>query len=176
MAKKSKPAEIPREGVNTRITKELREKLDAAATAAGRSTGSEIERRLERSFRIKDELLALFEDERTLHAVSAIAMTWIALENATGKPWYHNKDTIEAAQHAAHSIVGMLKPARDAAVVSETEKAVDEVAKSEAKRRLGMLLAEHVRRRIRRDPFDDDIDAAAISIADSLFDINGAQH
>ncbi len=50
MGKKSEPADTPRKGVNTRITDELRRRLDAAAEASGRSVGAEIEHRLEASF------------------------------------------------------------------------------------------------------------------------------
>lgn len=65
---KSKPAETPRKGVNTRITDELRAMLEAAATESGRSVGAEIERRLADSFKPQPDLYATvraaIQDER----------------------------------------------------------------------------------------------------------------
>ncbi|MCJ2042972.1 Arc family DNA-binding protein [Methylobacterium sp. J-078] len=170
MAKKSKVAEVPREGVNTRITKDLREKLDAAAEAGGRSVGSEIERRLERSFKFKEELLALLEDERTFHAVAAIALTWMEIETITGRKWYDSHKTLIAAQAAAGSVVGSIRGADG----STASKAADGPELSEEivsqLRLLGMLNFEKVRRRTKKEDSISTIDEAAILLGSTLFD------
>lgn len=50
---------MPRDGkrypLNMRTTKEIRERLEAAAAASGRSMAQEVERRLENSFLEKDK-------------------------------------------------------------------------------------------------------------------------
>lgn len=53
MGKKSLPAETPRKGVNTRITDDLRTRLEASAQENNRTLGSEIEHRLELSFKFE---------------------------------------------------------------------------------------------------------------------------
>lgn len=50
MPKRSEAAPTPRKGINTRITDDLREQLEAAAETSGRSLGAEIEHRLLASF------------------------------------------------------------------------------------------------------------------------------
>lgn len=168
MARKSKAAEIPREGVNTRITKDLREKLEAAASAAGRSVGSEIERRLETSFKFKEELLALFEDEKTFSAVCAVAMTWISLENVIGRPWYSDKDTLEVAKVSAASIIGALKTTSPAPPPAEGS-ALDDDARAAARIHLGVLLSGKVQRMARKQPVDSGWDDALAALGGELF-------
>lgn len=121
MAKKSKPAEVPREGVNTRITRELRDKLDAAAAASGRSVGSEIERRLERSF-VPDTaiLLEWAGDHKTLSIMTTMLNAWKMLSMATNKPWHDDVDSIEAARHAANLIIDLFKDNRISALIETT--------------------------------------------------------
>lgn len=63
MTKRSEPAPSPRKGINTRITGILREQLEAAAAAAGRSLGAEIEHRLLASFAAQS---ATVEDVRLM--------------------------------------------------------------------------------------------------------------
>ncbi|TXN14696.1 hypothetical protein FV219_03250 [Methylobacterium sp. WL122] len=74
MGKKSEPAESPRKGVNTRITDELRAKIEKSAAHTNRTVGSDIEHRLEASFKLdfvnSDGLGALLHNEAALQFVS----------------------------------------------------------------------------------------------------------
>jgi hypothetical protein len=174
MAKKSKVAEVPREGVNTRITKELREKLDAAAEAGGRSVGSEIERRLERSFKFKEELLSLLDDERTFHAAATIALTWLELETITGRKWYDNHKTLIAAQASAASVVGAIR-GTDGSTANKPADGPDLNAEIVNQLRLlGSLNFEKLRRIKKQDP-SSTISEAASLLGATLFDEASAQ-
>ncbi|MCJ2020506.1 hypothetical protein MKK84_24265 [Methylobacterium sp. E-065] len=63
MGKKSEPVETPRKGVNTRITDDLRLRLERSAAHSNRTVGSDIEHRLEASFKLD------FVNERGLGAL-----------------------------------------------------------------------------------------------------------
>ena len=121
MAKKAKPADIPREGVNTRITRELRDKLDEAAAKSGRSVGSEIERRLENSFLIPEEFYRLLENKATSRVLWLIAQSWEVLEILMEKRWYEDQDTLAAAKSSAAAIVGALQPQTVLPAIPPTE-------------------------------------------------------
>jgi hypothetical protein len=169
MAKKAKPAEVPREGVNTRITRDLREKLDAAAAAAGRSTGSEIERRLERSFRFRDELLDVLADPRTLNAAVVIAMTWMDFEDTTGLPWYKNRETLLAAQSSAMSVLSSWRSADGETIErpEDAERVRDE--RDKMARMLGITLADRMKHRVSKRDVPEEVHGVISSLGANLF-------
>ncbi|MDP4006517.1 hypothetical protein [Methylobacterium sp. NEAU K] len=80
MTRKMSDTEAKRSPLNLRTTAELRARLDAAATAGGRSITQEVERRLEQSFderaqALGDPLPGIFSDEvrRALRASQGLA-------------------------------------------------------------------------------------------------------
>ncbi|MBA9069875.1 hypothetical protein FHR71_003636 [Methylobacterium sp. RAS18] len=154
--------------VSTKILPDLRDRLEAAATAGGRTLGNEIERRLERSFLFKEELLALFEDEKTFSAACAVAMTWISLENVIGRPWYSDKDTLEVAKVSAASIIGALKTTSPAPPPAEGSD-LDDDARAAARIHLGVLLSGKVQRMARKQPVDSGWDDALAALGGELF-------
>lgn len=169
MAKRSprtaagKPRRVP---VSTKITPELRDRIDAAATAAGRTLGNEIERRLERSTRFKEELLDILEDERTLVAAAAIAISWSSIETITGRKWYSSVDTLLAAQASAHSVMGIMR-AEDGNSISGAPEKInqDQSANIIA---LGSALAETTRNLIKGLP-NEGAANTAIALAEIAF-------
>lgn len=76
MGKKSEPAETPRKGVNTRITDDLRLRLERSAAHSNRTVGSDIEHRLEASFKLdfvnEGGLGALLQNEAALDFISNV--------------------------------------------------------------------------------------------------------
>lgn len=166
MAKKAKPAETPREGVNTRITRELRDKLDAAAAQSGRSVGSEIERRLERSFSVKAEILELFQDEATSTALSAIALSWYSFKIITNRDWYEDVSTLLTAQAAAQTILSHFKSLSGESISGASEKISPEEVPNIIS--LGALLGEVTRDRIKNRPGDKAL-PSAVALAETVF-------
>lgn len=76
MGKKSEPAETPRKGVNTRITDDLRLRLERSAAHSNRTVGSDIEHRLEASFKLdfvnERGLGALLQNDAALDFISNV--------------------------------------------------------------------------------------------------------
>jgi hypothetical protein len=76
MGKKSEPAETPRKGVNTRITDDLRLRLEKSAAHSNRTVGSDIEHRLEASFKLdfvnEGGLGALLQNKAALDFISHV--------------------------------------------------------------------------------------------------------
>ncbi|MCC0809120.1 hypothetical protein FPV16_23455 [Methylobacterium sp. W2] len=152
--------------VSTKILPDLKERLESEASAGGRTLGSEIERRLEGSFKYRSEHLALFEDERTFHALCAIAATWMTIEDVSGRPWYSNKGTIKTAKHAVDAILDMMKAENPI----EPPKGLLEFALQDAaQRELGERVAGRIREKIKRLPANDENDKAIVGLAGDLF-------
>ncbi len=87
--------------VNTRTTKELHEKLAAAARVSGRSLSQEIESRLERSFGEEENLRwafsAIIGDEELLRVMIGMATIIRSTEEEHGLPWREDPAAREEA-------------------------------------------------------------------------------
>jgi hypothetical protein len=84
---------------------QMRERLEAAAAASGRSISEEIEFRLNQSFedeRLSDAFLGGNDTAKVLQLM-ANAMR---LETAAGAPWSEDQKKAEAVRTAAHLIAG----------------------------------------------------------------------
>jgi hypothetical protein len=169
MAKRSprttggKPRRVP---VSTKITPDLRDRLDTAAQNAGRTLGNEIERRLEQSCRLKPEHMELLQDERTITALIAIAVSWENLATITGKQWYEDVNTLLAAQAAAHSIMGYFKGLDGSSISGSPDKISPEMSNNIVA--VGSLLAELTRDMIKKQP-EDRVLSALAALSQTVF-------
>jgi len=89
MSKQPKP-EGKRYAIGLRTTKDLKDQLDAAAEASGRSLAQEVEYRLEMSFFREREI---YGDPETEMLLKTLALTIRFVEAATRKRWIDDIDT-----------------------------------------------------------------------------------
>ena len=121
-----------RHPLNIRTTKEMRDRLEAAATASGRSLAQEVEFRLEASLsnEKKDELTHqvlmdnIYEqfggsDIYSLMGLLARAIHYV--EQETGKSWLNDNEANEQIQVAWKAILRRCGPERD----QPTEPVID---------------------------------------------------
>ncbi|QNP43754.1 Arc family DNA-binding protein [Sphingomonas daechungensis] len=104
-----KAKEPKRHVVTMRMSETMRERINGAATANGRSVSQEIESRLERS--LQDEML-LGGSETTILAklvIGAVAL----IETESGKPWNEDRMTWEAVNSAVRTILTSFQPQID---------------------------------------------------------------
>src|SRR5712664_1739430 len=79
-----------RHPLNMRTTSALRERLEAAAIANGRSLAQEVELRLEQSFR---EDYAAYGGAETAAVLRMMAALAVQVETRTGDPWTRHRKT-----------------------------------------------------------------------------------
>ncbi len=109
MPRKAVDGAVRTTSLNLKTTKELRDKMEAAAVASGRALTHEVEARLNRSF----DFDYLMGDSETALLVRAIAATIRRFEVTSGKKWIEDFDTQEAAFEAATRVVDVImKPHR----------------------------------------------------------------
>src|SRR5205814_9204847 len=99
-----KPLAGKRYPLNMRTTREVREQIDRAATASGRSLVQEVEYRLEMSFAGDPLVKALTGGGEMALRLIAVAMQYeTAAEDGT--PWKDDAGKAEAVRTAAHLII-----------------------------------------------------------------------
>ncbi len=89
-----------RKTLSTRITSELRDRLDKSADESGRSLSQEIEFRLEQSFRDEDARYREFGDKSLYMIMRWFALTIAAAQQITEKPWKKDRETFRIATNA----------------------------------------------------------------------------
>jgi len=94
--------------LNMRTTRDLREKVEAAARASGRSLVQEVEHRLERSFDPVEPVFDPHHVDLFRHIASAIAL----VERQEGKRWIEDQSTtffaLRAVRHTIDSLTESL--------------------------------------------------------------------
>ncbi len=86
-----------RKTLSTRITSELRDRLDKSADESGRSLSQEIEFRLDQSFRDEKALYREFGDKSLYMTMRWFALTLDEAQQITKKPWKKDEETFEIA-------------------------------------------------------------------------------
>ncbi len=89
-----------RKTLSTRITSDLRDRLDKSADESGRSLSQEIEFRLEQSFRAEDAYYREFGDKSLYKTMRWFALTLDEAQQITEKPWKKDEETFEIASKA----------------------------------------------------------------------------
>ena len=90
--------------LNMRTTKEIRDKIEAAAEASGRSLAQEVEYRVEHSFRDEEALYEQFGDETTYNLMRWFALTLKLTQQMTQKSWKTDSKTFLIAMEAIKTI------------------------------------------------------------------------
>ena len=99
---------------NTRITPELRGKLDQAAAGSKRSLSDEIEERLARSFAFQDESLKIFGSRQDYAACRLFADLMHRLFVATGRSWREDAWTADQLRAGVVRLLDALRPEGEA--------------------------------------------------------------
>ena len=86
-----------RKTLSTRITSDLRDRLDKSADESGRSLSQEIEFRLEQSFRAEDAYYREFGDKSLYMTMRWFALTLDEAQQITEKPWKKDEETFGIA-------------------------------------------------------------------------------
>ena len=85
----------PRKTTSTRITPEIRERLERTAAQSGRSLAQEIELRLDRSFASDDAQVTSFGGELNYKVAKAMFAEADALSSIKGQPWLSDATTFD---------------------------------------------------------------------------------
>ncbi len=104
------PYEGKRKTLSTRITPELRDKLEAASKASGRSLSQEIELRLDRSFETDVQLHEAFGGEHLYALARMIAAILALIESTSGKTWKTDRQTFEEVKAVIDKTLEALGP------------------------------------------------------------------
>ncbi|WP_262272224.1 LuxR C-terminal-related transcriptional regulator [Microvirga yunnanensis] len=96
MAQKAAEREGRRPPVSFRTTEAMRDRLERAASAAGRSITQEIEHRLEQSFHEEDLLSRYFGSDDAIELLKEIALIINHQMARSGRSWRNDKATREA--------------------------------------------------------------------------------
>jgi DNA-binding CsgD family transcriptional regulator len=96
MAQKAAEREGRRPPVSFRTTEDMRDRLERAASAAGRSITQEIEHRLEQSFREEDLLSRYFGSDDAIELLKEIALIINHQMVRSGRSWRDDQATREA--------------------------------------------------------------------------------
>lgn len=102
---------------STRITPELRKRLEQSAAESGTSLSDEIERRLWLTFRLDDEkrrMFAKFGNPQNYAACRIFADLMKELSAAAGKPWAEDRWTFDQFAKGATTLLNEWRPAGDA--------------------------------------------------------------
>ncbi len=106
--KRGRPPLPPEAGkrfpLNMRTTKNIRDELQAAAHASGRSLAQEVEYRLEQSFQVEKNRYREFRNKKTYHLMRWFAATLRASELFTEKSWVTDEETFLIALEAMKTL------------------------------------------------------------------------
>ena len=142
----------------TRITQQLRDKLQAAADAGNTSLSDTIEKRLWMTFELDEERAKMFDQfgGRQNYAVCVFfAQLMIRLSGATGKSWNEQAWTVDQLKEGISRLLLEWRPAGKAKMPPLNRYSGD-MAKH-----LGKHLAEHLLMSLMFFPVGDHSDAAA---------------
>ena len=89
-----------RKTLSTRITSELRDRLDKSADESGRSLSQEIEFRLEQSFRDQKALYREFGGQENYNIMRFLALIPHFAEAMTRQPWREDRETFRIVMKA----------------------------------------------------------------------------
>src|SRR5688572_8692334 len=109
-----------RNPLNLRATDELREKLEAAASASGRSLTQELEARLLQTFKHEDALVERFGSPETVRLVMTLGDAINLVETITRRRWTEDEGTREMVRNAVNSVMDMTRGSK---VAPETQTA-----------------------------------------------------
>lgn len=93
--------------LNMRTTKEMKEKLESACRASGRSIAQEVELRMEESFKTEE---SLFGSRETYSVMRMLAGAIGIVEARTGQSWTTDYDTFVAVRHAIKRLLERVGP------------------------------------------------------------------
>lgn len=99
-ARNRKPTAGKRYPLNMRTTKEVREKLEAAAFESGRSLVQEVEKRIEESFYVENALNLLFGEASSMDEAVILRRYMQAIKYATGEAGEDPRNWWQYAMHA----------------------------------------------------------------------------
>ncbi len=106
--KRGRPPLPPEAGkrfpLNMRTTKKIRDELQAAAHASGRSLAQEVENRLEQSFRVEKNRYRDFRNKKTYHLMRWFEVALRASEQFTKKSWSTDPETFLIALEAMKTL------------------------------------------------------------------------
>ncbi|MGI3903042.1 MAG: hypothetical protein ACRYGP_30200 [Janthinobacterium lividum] len=108
MPRKAVDGAVRLQSLNLKTTKELRDKLEAAASASGRALTHEVEARINRTFDF-DYLLG---DNETALVLRTIATAIQRFEKTSGKSWVRDSETQERVHEAVSKMVDVLMAVR----------------------------------------------------------------
>lgn len=111
--------------LNMRTTAEIRQRMEKAAEANGRSLASEVEDRLLSSFNQDDILEAMFGNAELINLFRMLAAATDIVEQRTGKSWAADYETFVAVKTAWEKLINELRPkpsAKDRVAALEIEK------------------------------------------------------
>lgn len=95
---------------NTRLSSDLKQRLEAEAQAAGRSLSEEIEIRLGRSFSREEDLYDRFGGVGIYRLMLLLATTLQNVEEITGEKWYEDHQTFDEARGAIEVFFERFRP------------------------------------------------------------------
>ena len=104
------PTEGKREVLTLRVTAELRQRLEGAASDSGRSMSQEAELRIDRSFSAEDERHASFGGQDRYRLAQWIAFSIQMAEDITGKRFRRDRETTNIAIAAITEMLQKLVP------------------------------------------------------------------
>ncbi len=149
--KRGRPPLPPGEGklfpLNMRTTKEIRDRLAAAAQESGRSRSQEVEYRLSRSFQDEEARYQTFEDKATFRLMKLLAAAKGLAESRTGKSMDGDVETFRAVKVAINSILDWFEPEPSGDLANKLASgdrslASMEVARSVVSQQIGEAAAE----------------------------------
>ena len=108
MPRKAVDSAVRLQSLNLKTTQELRDRLEAAASASGRALTHEVEARLNRTFDF-DYLLG---DNETALVLRTIATAIQRFEKASGRAWVRDSETQERVHEAVSKMVDVLMAVR----------------------------------------------------------------
>ena len=165
--KRGRPPLPPEEGkrypLNMRTTKEVREKLEAAASESGRSLTQEVEFRVQQSLRDDEARFEAFGGTHNYALMRLISAAIAAIETGRGAKWTEDSSVLHEAQGLAARVFemyalvvgkGLLKPSHP---------------RQEALFRLDLLAAGIVSSEIKPGQKDEEIWEQAKLLLDETF-------
>lgn len=152
-ARDGEPKRVP---VSTKLLPALRDMLEEAAAAEGRTLGNEIERRLERSFLYREIMAERLGGDRAVGALEAIAQSWKLIKLMTRQEWWETHENLRMAQVSAQSVLELVKTANgDPLYKQDLAGSLSEIGKQLDRSQLATMLA-HVAINWQRGKYDDD--------------------
>ena len=126
----SGPYEDKRKTLSTRITAGLRECLEEAAEATGRSLSQEIEFRLEQSFLRETAQYEAFGGEHVDALMRVLGNAVRLIEATGGKKWQEDRETFTRVKVVTEKLLDALGPAGGAYTDGKQRKIADDISKT----------------------------------------------